>query len=238
MSQPCKYCPTCRQMAAVDALYCGACGHKYRTKYVPPNQASASPFPPNSIPPGYAAPRFTAPAPPPPTEYSRTIVQSPGSPPAPPPPSYTPPPFTPPSYPPPGAPQEYQGQPYPPPYNPQGYNPPPYDPQSYGPQGYYPPSYGPHGYPVVYQNAGMIQLPPGIHSTSTAVIVAFLITGGGQMCNKQIGKGMTLLLSAMVLALPTAFLAPLVLGIVGIIDASMIAGRLHRGEAVGAWQWF
>ena len=66
--------------------------------------------------------------------------------------------------------QPYQNQPDQQPYQ----DPPPYSP----PYGQYPYPYQP----------GLIQVPPGSHSVTAAVILALFINGTGQMVNKQVAK--------------------------------------------------
>jgi hypothetical protein len=97
---------------------------------------------------------------------------------------------------------------------------------------------------------GIIQMPPGSHSVAAAAVMALLVTGGGQMVNKQTTKGVVILISAFVLTALTFVLTALTLGLawpsiclvsftlVSLIDAVCIANRLNRGEPVGSWQWF
>lgn len=83
-----------------------------------------------------------------------------------------------------------------------------------------------------------IQLPPGAHQTAMAVMCAILMTGGGQMYNKQVAKGATLLAGAIFLFLPSWGLLTLAITVTCIVDAVLIANRLNRGEVVGKWQFF
>ena len=124
--------------------------------------------------------------------------------------------FLPPQYPPPPPPAPYRGQPY------QGQPPTPHPP--------YPPPYP--------YRSDVIQMPPGTHSVAAAVILALLIIGTGQMVNRQATKGVTILLSSIVLGVVTLGAAWFVISIVALIDAVCIANRLNRGEPVGPWQWF
>lgn len=91
-------------------------------------------------------------------------------------------------------------------------------------------------------------MPPGTHSAAAAVILSFLIPGGGQLLNRQYGKGAVILaftffggiviFIAAILTLGLALLLLPVLWVAQLIDAAIIAGRLNRGEPVGLWQWF
>lgn len=128
--------------------------------------------------------------------------------------------------------------PYPPPAP--GY---PYPPAPYQP--------GP-GLPVYPAPPGWIQVAPGTHSVTAAVVLAIFLTGGGQLVNRQTAKGLTILGGALGLGfigfigttVTLGFLAPL-FAFVGLcywipslIDAIQIANRLNRGEAVRPWQCF
>lgn len=96
--------------------------------------------------------------------------------------------------------------------------------------------------PVYYQPpprpVDTIQVAPGSHSVATSVIFSLLLIGAGQMVNKQVLKGVTLLLGAIFLAIPTHGFSFPVAFIVGLIDAIQIANRLNRGEVVTTWQFF
>jgi TM2 domain-containing membrane protein YozV len=91
---------------------------------------------------------------------------------------------------------------------------------------------------AVYQQPGVIQVPAGTHSVGTAVLLALLITGLGQIYNKQGMKGLVILLISVVLAVFTCGLSILLTHPFAVIDAVMIAGRLNRGEAISEWQCF
>lgn len=86
--------------------------------------------------------------------------------------------------------------------------------------------------------AGIIQLPAGTHSVGTAVILALLITGLGQVYNKQAMKGLLILVASVILAAFTCGISILLTHPFAFIDALMIAQRLNRGEAVREWQCF
>lgn len=85
---------------------------------------------------------------------------------------------------------------------------------------------------------GAIQVPAGTHSVGTAVLLALLITGLGQIYNKQGMKGLVILLISVVLAFFTCGLSILLTHPFAIIDAVLIAQRLNRGEAIRDWQCF
>lgn len=88
------------------------------------------------------------------------------------------------------------------------------------------------------QIPGMIQVPAGTHSVGTAVLLALLITGLGQLYNKQAMKGLVILVASVILAVFTCGLSLLLTHPFAFIDALMIAQRLNRGEAVREWQCF
>lgn len=85
---------------------------------------------------------------------------------------------------------------------------------------------------------GIIQFPPGTHSVGTAVILALLITGLGQVYNKQAMKGLLILFVSVILAVFTCGLSILLTHPFAFIDAILIAQRLNRGEAISEWQSF
>lgn len=101
----------------------------------------------------------------------------------------------------------------------------------------------------------MIQLPPGKQKPWLAVLLSFLLIGGGQLYNRQVLKGFILLgafITTFVYLLFLVFDAypnrlpitpwwpyffeavPFLLA----LDAYRIAARLRRGEPVRRWQWF
>ena len=85
---------------------------------------------------------------------------------------------------------------------------------------------------------GTIQVQPGTHSVALAIILAFFITGTGQMVNKQGLKGVVILLSAILFGALTLGIGWAIIGLASFIDAICIANRLNRGEPVGPWQSF
>jgi TM2 domain-containing membrane protein YozV len=91
---------------------------------------------------------------------------------------------------------------------------------------------------VANQIPGMIQVPAGTHSVGTAVLLALLITGLGQLYNKQAMKGLLILVASVILAVFTCGFSLLLTHPFAFIDALMIAQRLNRGEAVREWQCF
>lgn len=111
-----------------------------------------------------------------------------------------------------------------------------------GPQPGYGPQYGPHyGHPGGYQPlpGQYIQLPPGLHSVVPAVVLNLCcITGFGQIYNKQIMKGIVILLSSLCLSAITYGIAGAAIAIAAIVDAYMIARKLEAGRPVGEWEFF
>lgn len=84
-----------------------------------------------------------------------------------------------------------------------------------------------------------IQLPPGAHSIVPALLLAALIGGwAGALHNRQYLKGVVLLLVTIGVTLSIGVSAWVCVWIVGILDSLFVAQRLHRGEAVGQWQFF
>lgn len=81
-------------------------------------------------------------------------------------------------------------------------------------------------------------MPAGSHSVGTAVLLALLITGLGQVYNKQGMKGLVILVIAVILAAFTCGISILLTHPFAFIDAIMIAQRLNRGEAIREWQCF
>lgn len=99
--------------------------------------------------------------------------------------------------------------------------------------------YSPPTYPQPMSYAiGLIQVPAGSHSVATAVILALLITGLGQMYNKQAMKGLVILLISVLLAFFTCGISIVITHPFALIDAILIAQRLDRGEAIRDWQCF
>lgn len=85
---------------------------------------------------------------------------------------------------------------------------------------------------------GVIQVAAGTHSVGTALILALLITGLGQVYNKQAMKGLIILVVSVILAFFTCGLSILLTHPFALIDAILIAQRLNRGEAISDWQCF
>ena len=83
-----------------------------------------------------------------------------------------------------------------------------------------------------------IQYVPGTFNVAPSILLTLLLLGLGQCSNGQSAKGMTLLLVGVVGGLATAGILGLVIWVIAFIDAILIANRLHRGEAVGPWQFF
>ncbi len=84
-----------------------------------------------------------------------------------------------------------------------------------------------------------IRVVPGTHSVVVAVILTLLcLVGAGQMYNKQVIKGVVVLMSAIALAVITVGFSIIFTFPLAAIDAGMIASRLNKGEVVGEWQWF
>jgi TM2 domain-containing membrane protein YozV len=83
------------------------------------------------------------------------------------------------------------------------------------------------------------------HQVWLAVLLSFFFTGAGQIYNRQVTKGVVLLIVTFV-ALPiVTFLscgtgavlyAPL--WIVGIIDAALVGQKIANGRQVAEWEWF
>ncbi len=101
-------------------------------------------------------------------------------------------------------------------------------------QGYYQPP------PVYYapRPVDSIQVAPGSHSIATAVILSLVLVGAGQMINKQVAKGVTVLLCAVFVGCFTFGGGAILLYILAVIDAIQIANRLNRGEIITQWQFF
>ena len=64
------------------------------------------------------------------------------------------------------------------------------------------------------------------------------LTGLAQIYNKQVLKGVVLLVASIVLGVFSGGLAWLVTWPISIIDACLIAQKLNRGQAVKEWEWF
>jgi TM2 domain-containing membrane protein YozV len=83
-----------------------------------------------------------------------------------------------------------------------------------------------------------IQVQSGTHSVTLAILLGFFMTGTGQMANKQLAKGITLLIAAVLLAVPTIGMGAVIVWLVAFIDAICVANRLNRGEPITEWTWF
>jgi hypothetical protein len=75
-------------------------------------------------------------------------------------------------------------------------------------------------------------------SKANAIVGSILITGLGQIINRQYIKGLILLGATILSAFEGMWLIWLGIGIVSIVDTVCIANRIERGELVGDWQWF
>lgn len=85
---------------------------------------------------------------------------------------------------------------------------------------------------------GMIQVRQGTHRVGTAILINLLLTGAGQMYNKQVAKGFALLLAAVGISIITNGIGGIGVLIFCMVDAGKVGARLNRGEAVGKWQFF
>jgi len=85
---------------------------------------------------------------------------------------------------------------------------------------------------------GYVQVTPGTHRPGSALFWGFLLTGGGQFCNRQPGKGALALVFAVCLFVPTVGIGTAFIWVLAMIDAYKIAERLDRGEMVALWQFF
>jgi TM2 domain-containing membrane protein YozV len=116
-----------------------------------------------------------------------------------------------------------------------------YPPQQYGPQMQLqapPQPYGQQSQFGHYAQPGIIQYRPGAYSQTGAIICAVLMTGLGQMINRQVAKGFVIILAAIVIGLLTLGVGAFVIWILALVDAITIANRLNRGEPVREWQCF
>lgn len=96
-------------------------------------------------------------------------------------------------------------------------------------------------YSAMPPSSGENRVPMGTHSAGVAVLLSFLIVGGGQFYNRQGAKGGTMLIGGILLAVLTLALAGIggsIVWIISMIDAGVVAGRLNRGETVAPWQFF
>jgi hypothetical protein len=123
--------------------------------------------------------------------------------------------------------------------------------QNPAPPTYVPPP-PPQQAPTAQAAGKVIQMLPGTHSITWAVILGVLcIPGIGQMFNHQFGKGGAALIITLALAAQQATtyfsqgytdgvisLVQTVLWIGLAVDAGLIASRLRRGEPIRDWQFF
>jgi len=104
------------------------------------------------------------------------------------------------------------------------------------------PQPGPYGqYPPQPQlpASNIIQVLPGSHSVPTALLLSLLcITGAGQMFNKQVLKGLVILIVALIAAGITGGVSILVIYPAAAVDAYMIASKLNRGQPVKSFEFF
>ncbi|MBI1331327.1 MAG: hypothetical protein GC165_00445 [Armatimonadetes bacterium] len=124
-------------------------------------------------------------------------------------------------------------------YHQQNYDQPGYEPQNYGQQ----PGYGqqPYGYsqyprPGYGYHPGMIYKPG--QSVGLAALFSILLTGGGQMYNGQVAKGLTILFGGIFISCLTGGYMALPVIIFALVDAIVVAQRLYRGECIDAWKFF
>ena len=102
------------------------------------------------------------------------------------------------------------------------------------------------------EKSGLIQVVPGSHSVGIAILASIALTGFGQFYNKQMGKGVLVLILGILLILGclgkafsdwlAAFgyfaVGALLIILLATLDAALIATKLNRGEAVRKWQCF
>lgn len=113
--------------------------------------------------------------------------------------------------------------------------------------------------PTLIQDPDFIQVTPGSHEATAAILLSLLLPGGGQCYNKQVMKGLLVfvlipglivvgwilfffgVLSAnpgLVVFLPVFWFLIPILWFGQVIDAAIIASRLNRGELVGKMKFF
>lgn len=73
---------------------------------------------------------------------------------------------------------------------------------------------------------------------AVAGLLSFLLIGLGQMVMGQVGKGVVMLVVALILGVLTGCFACLITFPVSVIDACLIASKLRSGQAVGKWEFF
>ncbi len=89
---------------------------------------------------------------------------------------------------------------------------------------------------------GEVPLAQNRHKVWVAVLLCFVLMGAGQMYNRQILKGIAVLVLGYILSYLTethsSFWIILVLFIIAVIvDARLIAKKIRRGEPVRAWDF-
>ena len=99
---------------------------------------------------------------------------------------------------------------------------------------------------------GVIQADAGAHIVLPAILISLALPGGGQVYNRQPGKGgiffalsgllvaycLALVFSDWLRAFGVFTLGVFVIAGLSTLDAALVARRLNRGEAVRRWQWF
>ena len=120
--------------------------------------------------------------------------------------------------------------------SPPSYSPPPYQPNNYQSNNYQSPQ------PVYIVSGDTIQVPAGTHPVVLSILLSLLcLPGLATMTNRQMVKGIVIMLSAFAMAFIgvfTLFIPLAVVWIASIIDAISVANRLNRGEAIGQWTSF
>jgi TM2 domain-containing membrane protein YozV len=74
---------------------------------------------------------------------------------------------------------------------------------------------------------------PGIAAILNLTVV---LTGGGQLMNGQIGKGILVMILHWTLALVTCFSSVPFTIILAAIDAYMVGRKINNGQPVGRWE--
>lgn len=85
----------------------------------------------------------------------------------------------------------------------------------------------------------MIYAVPGHHPAATAIVLAVVLGGwAGMLVNRQYAKGVVWLVLSFAISFATCFFGLIPMWIIGIIDVSIVANRLNRGEVIGDWRFF
>lgn len=95
--------------------------------------------------------------------------------------------------------------------------------------------------PTSYQmppNADPNLVYPAGHNPGLMAVLSVLLVGLGQMVMGQVGKGLVMLLAALVIGAITFGVGAIAVWAVSGIDAYLIAQKLERGQAVGKWEFF